>query len=380
MKVRRHVPGPGLWAAIRESRWLGWLFRLFGGNGARRSKTEEGEWLTRVNRTSLVQTGETAVAGAAAGSQSQGQATPQQPAPTPPSGAPGMSGGQPVPEPPRKPPERPGSSRPLSHRLKSIQWGRGIERGRDWVQLQRWTNAFMEVDWRWLLGGTLGLALLTGYVLAAFVFFPAPFFNSDRPIPRVIGLDSDEAANVLRAAGFVSGEPRLETHPSVPRGSVSWQDPPEDVAAPAGSVVRLSVSRGPQEIPIPDVSRYEAGLARMLIVNAGLTVRRVDSIPTALPRNVAVGTRPAAGGTLSPGSPVVLIVSLGAPTLSVPDLRGLTLDEARELLESAGLTLGRSWREFSNAQPAELIFRQEPLSGTLIAPGSPVNVVLARTP
>jgi len=377
VKVRRHVPGPGFWASIRNSRWVSWIIRIFSGERRQSGKGTESQWLARVNRESLVIAGDPsapaspptgAPAEDASPSGTAGSANPAQHPPTPPSRDELPPTGQ-----------SPRNKEPMGHRLRN-RFGRRFNAVRDWLQLDRWFKTFMAADWRWLLGGTLAFTLIAGYLLAALVFFPAPFLNSDRPIPRVIGLDSAEAVAVLKAAGFTAGEPRLESHPSVPRGSVSWQDPPEDIAAPAGALVRLSVSRGPQDIPVPDVSRYESGLARMLIGNAGLTVRRVDSIPTALPRDVAVGTRPSAGSTLPPGSPVVLIVSLGAPTLSVPDLRGLTLDEAREVLTAAGLTLGRSWREFSNAQPADLIFRQEPPVGTLIAPGSPVNVVLARTP
>ncbi len=236
------------------------------------------------------------------------------------------------------------------------------------------------IDGRWLFGGTFVGSLFTGYLVAAVFFFPAPFFSAAESVPRVIDLPIEEARAALEAANLVAGDPRRETHPAYSPGHVAWQDPPEGVRVPSGTIVRLAVSRGPQQIPVPDVSRYDSDLATILITRSGLSVRRRDSIQTALPRGVAVGSRPAAGTTLAPGSGVVLIVSRGAPTISVPDMAGLTLDEAREELSRLGLTMGRSWREFSNAQPEGFIFRQEPPAGTLIAAGTPINVVIARTP
>ena len=149
----------------------------------------------------------------------------------------------------------------------------------------------MEV--RWLFAGTFVGSLLVGYLLAAIFFFPAPFFSANTAVPRVIDMPIEEAQAALEAADLIPGDPRRENHPSYASGHVAWQDPPEGVRVPPGTIVRLAISRGPQEIPVPDVSRYDSDLAEMLIVRSGLTVRELDSIQTALPRGVAVGSRPA---------------------------------------------------------------------------------------
>src|SRR3972149_5839416 len=61
---------------------------------------------------------------------------------------------------------------------------------------------------------------------------------------------------------------------------------------------------------------------------------------------------------------VTLVVSIGAPTITVPDLRGLTLEEARLILEQAGLTLGTYFRRTSDER-AGTIIHQTPAPGTL---------------
>jgi serine/threonine-protein kinase len=70
-------------------------------------------------------------------------------------------------------------------------------------------------------------------------------------------------------------------------------------------------------------------------------------------------------------------VSVGAPTIVVPDLAGLTLEEARAVLEQAGLTLGTYFRRASSARPGTIV-EQRPAAGTLAAPGVAVDVILAR--
>src|SRR5207247_1953644 len=73
---------------------------------------------------------------------------------------------------------------------------------------------------------------------------------------------------------------------------------------------------------------------------AGLTVAQVESVQAAAPPGVAMLTRPAATSVLSPGAPVTVVVSRGAPTIAVADLLGLSQADARTRLELDGLTLG----------------------------------------
>lgn len=232
--------------------------------------------------------------------------------------------------------------------------------------------------WWVRLGWAFLGAVMAGYLLAAFALFPAPFFVANRTVPYVIGMSRDEADDVIRQRALLASTVEEVLHPVAPRGVVVWQDPPAEVVVAGGTTVQLTVSAGPQQIPVPDVAGYDAELARTLVEAAGLTVGRIDSVPTAAPRDVAVNTRPPAGATRAPGSAVTLVVSVGAPTLLVPDLVGLSLDEAQDSLEQAGLLMGTYWRETSSAQPPGVIFKQTPQPRTLTAPGTPINVVLAQ--
>lgn len=220
-------------------------------------------------------------------------------------------------------------------------------------------------------------AFVTGYALAALVFFPAPIFAASKPVPRVLGMPIEQARNTLVEAELKPAEPQQVRHPSAPTWTVVWQDPPAGVMVPQGTGVQLSVSVGPQRIPVPDVGGYDAEVARLLVEAAGLRVGSIDSAQTAAPKGVAVTTRPPAGTQVVPGGRVTLVVSAGAPTIPVPNLSGLTLEEARPVLEQAGLTLGTYFRRTSVAPP-ETIIEQRPAAGTLTAPGTAVHIVLAR--
>lgn len=230
--------------------------------------------------------------------------------------------------------------------------------------------------WALALVGAIVLGYLTAYVL----LFPTPILARHRVVPRVLGLALPEAAAELRKAGLQVQDGGTEPHPTASQGVVVWEDPPAGVSAPAGLRVTLVSSAGPPKIPVPDVTGLDGALAGSLIAAAGLTVAQVESVQAAAPPGVAMVTRPPAASVLGPGAPVTLVVSRGAPTIAVPDLLGLAQADARTRLESNGLALGTvTRRRTADANPGAVV-AQKPAAGTLAAPGTVVDIVIARSP
>jgi serine/threonine-protein kinase len=250
--------------------------------------------------------------------------------------------------------------------------------------VREWTFPWTLPEWsalgarRWALA-LLG-ALLGGYLTAYLVLFPAPLLARHGVVPRVLGLSLQEASDQLRKAGLQVQDGGTEPHPTAPQGVIIWQDPPPGVTAPAGLRVTLVSSEGPPKIAVPDVTGLEAPLAQRLIAAAGLTAAAVESVQAAAPPGVVMLTRPAATTVLSPGAPVTIVVSRGAPTIAVPDLLGLSQADARTRLELDGLELGTvTRRRTGDANPGTVV-AQKPAAGTLAAPGTVIDIVVARSP
>lgn len=230
----------------------------------------------------------------------------------------------------------------------------------------------------WVLA-TVG-ALLAGYLTAALVLFPAPILPSRQAVPRVLGMPTEEAQQRVVAAGLRVAGDSSEPHPHVEAGSVIWQDPPPGTHAIEGTRVTLVTSAGPARIPVPDVAGYSLGLARAFVSAAGLAVSRVEAVPAPAPRGIIVLTRPPAGTVRAAGSGVVLVVSEGAPTIAVPELLGMSTEDARNRLEQDGLQMGTVQRRRTYDATPGTVVAQRPPAGTLAAPGTVVDIVLARSP
>ena len=231
---------------------------------------------------------------------------------------------------------------------------------------------------RWVLAG-LG-ALVGGYLTAYLLLFPAPILPGHQLVPRVLGLSLSEAQAQVQKEQLEAQDGGTEPHPTAAAGTVIWQDPPPGVIARQGLKVTLVASGGPPKIPVPDVASLDAGLARRLVAAAGLTVSQVESVQAAAPPGLAILTRPPAGTALAPGAGLTLVVSRGAPTISVPDLLGMAAADARTRLEIEGLQLGTmTRRRTADATPGTVV-AQRPAAGTLASPGTVVDIVVARSP
>jgi serine/threonine-protein kinase len=231
---------------------------------------------------------------------------------------------------------------------------------------------------RWL-GAGAG-AVLAGYLTAYLILFPAPILPGHQAVPRVLGLSVQEAEAEIQKVRLQGVDGGAEPHPTATQGIVIWQDPPPGVIAPEGTKVTLVSSAGPPKIPVPDVAALDAALAQSLVSSAGLVVSQVESVQAAAPTGLAMLTRPPAGTALAPGAGVTVVVSRGAPTISIPDLLGMASADARTRLEQDGLQLGTvTRRRTADASPGTVV-GQRPAAGTLASPGTVVDIVVARSP
>ena len=232
--------------------------------------------------------------------------------------------------------------------------------------------------WKWL-GIGVG-TLLAGYLTAYLIIFPAPILPGHQEVPRVLGLTIAEAQAEIQKARLQITDGGAEPHPSAAQGVVIWQDPPPGIVAPEGTKVTLVSSAGPPKIPVPDVSRLDASLAQSLIGAAGLVVSQVESVQADSLSGLTMMTRPPAGTALAPGAGITIVVSRGAPTIPIPDLLGMASADARTRLEMEGLQLGTVTRRRTSEAAPGTVVEQRPASGTLAAPGTVVDIVVARSP
>jgi serine/threonine-protein kinase len=130
------------------------------------------------------------------------------------------------------------------------------------------------------------------------------------PVPNVVNLKADVATARLLAAGFKVTQDRQPNDRIAP-DVVFDQQPKAGTQAPAGSSVTLVVSRGPEEVRVPDVRSRDAADAANVLGQAGFRTSSRSEPSAEVPSGKVVRTEPDATTTLSKGSTVIMIVSSG---------------------------------------------------------------------
>jgi serine/threonine-protein kinase len=237
------------------------------------------------------------------------------------------------------------------------------------------------MSWRTRIRGSLPyfVAMAGGffiaYMVAAFVIFPSGVIPTDEKVPNVLGMVYEDAEQELRRAGFTAERGETRNHAASPAGTVLEQSPAPGSQEQSGASIRLVVSGGQRMATVPNVVGMPRTDAETAIEGAGYSVGEVTEQQSNQPRGEVIGTRPRGGESLSQPGTVSLILSAGPNAATVPDVIGRTLEDARAMLEQAGLAAGDVTRETGDAPGGlTVIVGQSPAAGSQAPTGTRVSL------
>jgi eukaryotic-like serine/threonine-protein kinase len=226
---------------------------------------------------------------------------------------------------------------------------------------------------RWWLWGLLAVLLVAAAIAAALLLAG----EDEKTVPNVIGAQVDAASRTIRNAGFKPVTDRVRNER--PEGEVIAQDPLPTTQLEEGEEVTLTVSDGPGLAGVPTVEGLTRKEARERLVAAGFKVRERREASDEIREGRVVETTPAAGTQAEVGSTVTLVVSSGPEQVTVPDVVGSSLDDARSELEGEGLTVDVDREETDESEP-DTVLRQNPAGGGKVDEGSTVTITVAVEP
>ncbi len=156
------------------------------------------------------------------------------------------------------------------------------------------------------------------------------------PIPYVVDLETERAVFVIEESGFTVGQKIEVNDDNVPIGYIISQNPIAGKKMGPGSSVDLVVSSGPSLIVLSDLSKKSVEDATQILDTLGLEFETVEEFSEDIEEGLVSGTIPEAGEVITPDDIVTVIVSLGIK-IEVPEVEGLTYQDAVNKLEEAGL-------------------------------------------
>jgi serine/threonine-protein kinase len=129
---------------------------------------------------------------------------------------------------------------------------------------------------------------------------------------------------------------------------------------------------------VPDLRNASEAEAKKTLSGLGLSMR-VDrsDYDSQVPAGFILAQNPKANENLKPGRSVVVVVSLGTRTRMVPDVRGMTLRQARNHLQTDGLEVGRAARVLHTGDAREHVIATSPPVGDELHEGESVDLVVS---
>ena len=138
---------------------------------------------------------------------------------------------------------------------------------------------------------------------------------------------------------------------------------------------------GCAKMTVPNVEGLTQAAATTAITAAKLTVGTVtQQTSNTVATGKVISQDPASGNSVAQGSPVNLVISSGPQMVTVPNVEGLTQAAATTAITAAKLTGGTVTQQSNNTVATGKVISQDPTSGSSVAQGSPMNLVISSGP
>ncbi|MEU5490760.1 MULTISPECIES: Stk1 family PASTA domain-containing Ser/Thr kinase [Streptomyces] len=199
-------------------------------------------------------------------------------------------------------------------------------------------------------------------------------------VPALLGKTQSAAEERLADEGLdLKGVERAYSD-TVRRGTVISSDPGSGERIRGNDAVKLVISRGPETVKVPDVEGLALADARRELKKWGLAPGMATrEFSEEIDRGKVIRTDPRAGTERHTDSAVALVVSKGSP-VDVPDVTGLSVDDATAALDEAGLKAEVLPERVDSAEAQGEIARQTPGSGAEAAEGDTVELTVSKGP
>ncbi|WP_379133503.1 Stk1 family PASTA domain-containing Ser/Thr kinase [Paenibacillus sp. sgz500958] len=230
----------------------------------------------------------------------------------------------------------------------------------------------------------IGLTLLLLVAMFSVVLYVKSMLDvPEVTVPSVINMTLEDAKLKLDEVGLTIEDPLIEEYkPNVPEGVVFDQSKPEGTLAKKGSSITLSVSMAKQLAKMEDFAGLTLDEATKKLIALGIPQNRITADNRSsdeVPAGKIITQDPLPNSDFDPETvTVTLFVSEGEESVDMPDLTGLTQDEAIAKLAENKLELGDVKEDSSFAVEEGKVTKQWPYDkGTPVAPGSKITIYLS---
>ncbi|UOZ09046.1 Stk1 family PASTA domain-containing Ser/Thr kinase [Amycolatopsis sp. WQ 127309] len=198
-------------------------------------------------------------------------------------------------------------------------------------------------------------------------------------VPDLKGKTRDAAQQALTDAKLTLDTNVAEVEVDDPNqaGLVQQQTPTADSEVDEGTAVKITIAKSKELKQVQDFTGKPYSQADSALRGQGFKTKRVDQASDSVPKDSVITQNPN-GGSVIAGTTITLTVSTGpeqTDKIEMPNLSGMTTDEAQSKLQSMGWTGNlRQQSDKTSKEPEGTITKQNVTPGTQIDKDQAITV------
>jgi serine/threonine-protein kinase len=239
-------------------------------------------------------------------------------------------------------------------------------------------------EWLKYLFRIFVLFFFVAFLIGAFDLVLMPWYVGRDEVtktPDVRNMSFTQAAKMLEQQGFTVKTASEYYNNTVPAGHVVSQMPFPLSMVKSSRTVYLTLSRGKQLLEMPNLVGLSVRDARIALIRLGLSLSNAtyefnENVAANIIFEQSVKTKE----RLNFGATVNVRVSLGPEIVLVlvPDVEGKALEDAKNMLTGAGLTIGEIKQQPDETFVSNTVLKQTPAPNDSVKTGTAINLIIAK--
>ena len=199
-------------------------------------------------------------------------------------------------------------------------------------------------------------------------------------VPDILGMTVEEATETLNKKGLGLSIAERAYSDKYEKGEIMEQKTAANKKVDKNTEIQVVVSNGEEilTVAVTDVSGQSESAAQKTLEDANLVVDSESKYDDHIEAGKVISTDPAAGMEVEEGTHVKMYVSMGVEKVEVPQITGITSEEAQAALAAVGLIGGSVTEEYSEEYDAGYVISQGKSAGSKLEKGSAVDYVVSK--
>ncbi len=231
-----------------------------------------------------------------------------------------------------------------------------------------------------LAGVTTAFVLVTAAFIGFMIYLNNPFASvEDATVPTLVGQRYDLVRDSTKYSQFVLEAVESDYSTEYGKGYIYDQSPKAGTKVKVNSTIKVKISTGQLTTRLPDFAEQEVSQVVALLTEWGIGCEQKQVFDEKVAAGCVVRTMPAADAEVTAGEVVTVYVSLGKEDkqVPVPDLKGISIDDVKTLLDNYKLKVGKITYDEESDEDAGVVVGQSPAADELISQNSEIDLTVA---